>query len=545
MKKILAFLISLLLLSGCGVTAVADTVPEAVTGAVSDGGGFITLSDQGSSFTGSGVTLSGNAVSITAGGEYTVTGSLGDGQLVIDAPKSAKVELTMDNADISCSDSAALYVRSADKLVITLAAGSKNALRSTGSFVQTDDNNVDAALFSKDDLTVKGSGVLEVSCEAGHGIVGKDDLKISGGDIRVTASDKGIAANDSLTVKGGSINIASGDDAMNCDGDISISGGELTLSSGDDGIHSDAALSVSGGNIRITKSYEGLEGLTVSISGGDVSITASDDGINATGGNDGSGFEGAFGDDGPFHGGMGGFFGGGKDADAPGGGPFGRPSGGDMPQPPNDNMPQPDGDMPQFPDGNMPGSGGGDSTADADSDAVITISGGSLTICAEGDGIDSNGALYVTGGNVFISGPTNGGNGALDYASEGVITGGSFIAAGSSEMAENFGDRSTQCSILYSFSRRMSAGTEVSLVSSDGAVIARYSPEKDFSSIVISVPELETGSSYTLIADGSSTEIAMDGVLYGNRGMDAFGGGPGGFGGMGGTEPPGGFGKRK
>lgn len=542
MKKFFAFLISLLLLCGCGRMAeAADTGSQAVTDAVPDGGGFITLSDKGSSFSGSGVTLSGNTVVITAGGEYTVTGSLSDGQLIIDAPKSAKVELTMDSADVSCSDSAALYVRSADKLVITLAAGSKNALRSIGSFVQTDDNNVDAALFSKDDLTVKGSGMLEVSCEAGHGIVGKDDLKISGGDIRVTASDKGIAANDSLTVKGGSITVESGDDALNCDGDISISAGELTLSSGDDGIHSDAALSVSGGNIRIIKSYEGLEGLTVSISGGDVSITASDDGINAAGGNDGSGFELVFGDAVPFHGGMGGFFGGGKDGEAPDGEPFGRPSDGDMPQPPDGDMPQPpadlpqpEGDTPQPPD-NAPQPGGEDPMADANSDAVITISGGSLTICADGDGIDSNGALYVTGGAVFISGPTNGGNGALDYASEGVITGGCFIAAGSSEMAMNFDDRSTQCSILYSFSRRMSAGTEVSLVSSDGTVIARYSPDKDFSSIVISVPELEIGSTYTLTAGGSSAEISMDGLLYGSRGTGGFGG----------TEPPDGFGKRK
>lgn len=528
MKKTLAFLISLLFLCGCGSPAeAAGADSQTVPAAISDGGGFITLADSGSSFTGSGITLSGNTAAITAGGEYTVTGSLSDGQLIIAAPKSAKVELTMDNADISCSTGAALYVETADKLVITLAGDSKNAIRSTGSFVQTDDTNVDAALFSREDLTIKGSGSLEVSCEAGHGIVGKDDLKISGGDISITADRKGISANDSLIVKGGSINVVSGDDAMNCDGDISISGGELTLSSGDDGIHSDAALNISGGNINIIKSYEGLEGLTVNISGGDISVVSSDDGINAAGENDGSIDPGAPGDAGFFPGSSDSFFQRGEHPDDDDGQHFGRPSGSGMPQPPDGTL--------QVPHGGMPRPGGEDPMADINSDAVISISGGSITMDTGGDGIDSNGALYVTGGSVFLCGPTNDGNSALDYTTTGSITGGFFIASGSSGMAMNFDTSSTQCSILYNFPQRMSAGAEVSLVSSDGTVIARYSPKKDFTSILISVPELKTGDSYILTADGIPAEISMDSTLYSNRGM-------GGFGGM---EPPAGFGKRK
>lgn len=531
MKKTLAFLISLIFLCGCGSPAeAAGTDSPEIPAAVSDGGGFITLSDSGSSYSGTGVTLSGNTATITAGGEYTVTGSLSDGQLIIAAPKSAKVELTMDNADISCSTGAALYVRTADKLVIILAGDSKNALRSTGSFIQTDDNNVDAALFSKDDLTVKGSGSLEVSCEAGHGIVGKDDLKISGGDISITADRKGISANDSLTVKGGSINVVSGDDAMNCDGDISISGGTITLSSGDDGIHSDAALNISGGAVNIIKSYEGLEGLSVNISGGEISIVSSDDGINAAGEKD-SDDPGAPDDPGFFPGSSDSFFQGRKYPDGDDRQHFGRPSDSGMPQPPDGKL--------QVPNGGMPQPGGDGPMAGMNSDAVISISGGSLTIRADGDGIDSNGALYVTGGSVYISGPTNGGNGALDYTTVGSINGGVFIAAGSSEMAMNFDTSSTQCSILYNFPQRMSAGAEVSLVSSDGTVIARYSPKKDFNSILISVPELKTGNSYILTADGTPAEISMDSTLYSNRGMGGFGPAPGGM------ESPGGFGKRK
>lgn len=557
MKKILSLFTAFLLLCGCGLTAqatgtgsvpeipetapVTETAPDGTSDASfavpADDGGFITLSDKGSSFTGTGVTLSGSTVTITNGGKYTVTGTLENGQLVIAAPKSSKVELTMDGAEISCDHSAALYVQRADKLVITLAEGSKNALRSTGSFVQTDDSHVDAALFSKEDLTIKGNGALEISCEAGHGIVSKDDLKISGGTVTVTAADKGISSNDSLTVKGGSLNVISSDDALNCDGDVTVSGGELTLSTEDDGIHSDSTLSISGGKITVIKSYEGLEGLNVNISGGDISVRASDDGINSAGGNSssfgpagGDSFGHGYGarpDDGELPDDRGNFFdyhfGGGSKSDNPDEGVGGAPPAGfgQMPQPPE----------------------GGDPMEAFDTAASITISGGNIVIDADGDGIDSNGALYISGGSVTISGPVNGGNSAMDYETSGCITGGSIIACGSADMAMNFGSDSTQGSILYIFPQQMRAGTEVALVDADGHVLAFYAPKKAFSSILISVPGIEADGTYTLTAAGSAEEIRMNGILYGTGGM-------GGHGGMRpGSQPPpgmnGGFGKRK
>ena len=437
----------------------------------------ITLSDQGSSSDSASVQINGSTVTITEAGDYRVSGTLSNGQLRIQAAEDAKVRLILDGASVTCSGGAAIYAVTADKVVISTVENSSSLITSTGEFIQTDENNVDAAIFAKCDLTLKGEGALGVSCETGHGIVTKDDLKLNGGTVSVNAAGQGLSGKDSVTVSDGIFSIVCGTDGIHSDDTVLIEGGEISLSAGDDGIHADNTLTIGGGVLTIPQSYEGLEANNIVINDGIITIKASDDGINAAGGNDGSHAFGPFGGD-PFRG---------------------------------------------------------------DSGSTLTINGGQLTINAEGDGLDANGELLVTGGVIYVSGPTNNGNGALDYGTSAAITGGTVIAAGSSGMAENFGSGSTQGTILLNLSGSVPAGTLVSISDESGTVLASYTPEKSFSSVVISTEAMTVGNAYTVQIGSASTAIQLDSYVYGS----GHGMGPGGMGGMGGSPgggPPGGQG---
>ena len=490
--------------SGAGVSLPVSSAPAApdLSAAVQSGSGAaedaipLTLSDESGS------------VTIREAGTYLLSGALSDGQILIDAPEDAKVKLLLNGVSVTRQGHAALYARSADKLILSTVSGSVNLLASAGNFVQVDDKNVDAAVFACCDLTLNGEGVLNLSCETGHGIVSKDDLKLKDGTVNVVSAKKGLEGKDSLGLEGGSLSVEAGtkglvsgkddtagsilisggsvsvlsrDDAVHCSGTVTVEGGTLLLSSGDDGVHADESLTVSGGSLNVAQSYEGLEARVIEIRGGTLSILASDDGLNAAGGSDGSNGFGPFGGD-PFRG---------------------------------------------------------------DSSAGLTVSGGVLTVNAEGDGLDSNGLLSVSGGEIYVSGPTRGGNGALDYGTEGSITGGTVIAVGSADMAENFGPSSSQGSILLAVGNQ-AAGTAVSIADENGRILASCSPEKSYQSVVISCPGLEAGKRYTVTAGSFTQTITLDSLIYGGgmgmggHGMGGFpGGGPGGPGGG-----PGGPGRR-
>ena len=179
---------------------------------------------------------------------------------------------------------------------------------------------------------------------------------------------------------------------------------------------------------------------------------------------------------------------------------------------------------------------GGFSTS---SDYYIRISGGVIYVNAAGDGIDSNGNLYVTGGTVYVEGPTDNGNGALDYDGTAYITGGTVVALGSSGMAQNFGSESTQGAILLTLSS-YTTGT-VTLKDSSGNVLVSYSSDKKFNSVVVSCPSLVQGGTYTITAGGSDYSVTLTSLIYGSGmggGMLGGGGMPGG--GMPGGNRPGG-----
>ena len=344
-----------------------------------------------------------------------------------------------------------------------------------------------------------------------------------------SASCKGLKAGKALVISGGSITIDAQDDALHTDGDMTISGGECILSTGDDGAHADLSLTVLDGKITVLTSYEGLEANQITLAGGDLDITATDDGINANGGSDGfsGGFGGGFGGGG---GGMGGSFGGRRNDT--------NNQSGDTTPPDNNNMTPPDNsNMQTPPDGNalsgnpptMPGQDAADSTTTddtTDKQPVLLITGGKITVNADGDGLDSNGNLRVEGGDITINGPSNGGNGAIDIGTEnggaGFISGGTLIALGTSSMAENFGSTSTQCAFLVTMNS-FGAGETITITDSQGNVLYTGVTVKSANSVVFSSPDLTVGETYTVTIGSSSATVTQSSTVEGST--NGFGGG--------------------
>lgn len=435
------------------------------------------------------IALGTGDVVITQPGTYILSGTLADGQVRVEAGDTDKVQLVLSGVNITNSNGPAIYVRTADKVFLTLAEGTVNTLTDGTAYnMAGDENEPDGCVFSQEDLTINGSGALTVTGNYSHGVITKDDLTITGGSITVTAVNEGLKGKDAVQICGGILSVDAGDDAVSSSNDtdgekgwVSIDGGDLTLSAGDDGIHAEGALVINGGVIRVLQSTEGLEGRSVTITGGDITVESSDDGVNAAGGVGGS---------------------------------------------------------------------SGDSMR---STAVnyINITGGSLWVTALGDGLDSNGPLSVSGGTVFVS-QSGGGNSALDADGGSVITGGTVAAAGASQMAQTFGETSTQYSFLYCFDSTISAGTPFTVTSADGTELLTFAPERDYQCVAVSTPEL-AGETYTVTAGTSSGEITLTGISTSNgSGMAGGMGGPGRGGGAwdggqrpedgtrpsGGTKPP-------
>ena len=185
--------------------------------------------------------------------------------------------------------------------------------------------------------------------------------------------------------------------------------------------------------------------------------------------------------------------------------------GGHAPEDADAQAPTSTGQAPADAGGQAPGAGGG---TDYDSTAQVTINGGKLTIQAGGDGIDSNGDLTVTGGETYVFGPVSDGDGSLDFAGTGTVMGGVVMCAGSSGMAQNFGDASTQGSMLVSASGQ--AGDAIQLADEGGNVIASCEARTSYSCVLVSAPGVESGKTYTLSYGDTSSEITMDGLVYSN-----------------------------
>ena len=438
----------------------------------------------------SGVSIDGSTITITAEGVYVVSGTLSDGQIIVDAEDSAKVQIVLKGAEITSKTSAAIYVKSADKVFITTAEGTDNTLANGGSFTADGDTNVDGAVYAKDDITFNGSGSLTITSPAGHGVVGNDDVKVGGGTYTITASGHGVKANDSarfaesdVTITSGSdkdgVHVSDSDDASAAESDsfFYMADGTLTINSQDDGIHADAEVKIEGGTIVVNESYEGIEGLAINISGGSTTVTATDDGLNAAGGNSSSSDQTFGGDD--------------------------------------------------WNGGGMMNEGG--------TDGSIVISGGKVHITASGDGVDSNGSVEISGGYTVVEGPTNGDTSVLDYNTTATVKAGTFIGTGGAGMAESFSS-ADQGLIAVSVGNQ-SAGSTVTLKDEAGNVIAETTPELDYAVVYISTEDMAQGSTYTLTAGSYSESITLSDNIYSN-----LAGGMGGMGaGLGGGGPRGGM----
>lgn len=435
----------------------------------------ITLSGKTAACNSSNVQIEDGVVTIKAAGVYVLSGTFTDGTIVVDAGDDDKVQLVLDGVSITAADYAAIYAKNADKVFVTLAEGAGNSLMVSGDYVQTDDNNVDAVIFAKCDLTLNGIGSLTVKDNTGHGIVSKDDLVVTGGTYTIYSQDHCLNGKDSVRIADGTFNLSCDEDGIHAgnddqqDGYVYIEGGDINISVGDDAIHAEGLLIITGGDIDVSKSCEGVEGGKILVTGGDIDVISRDDGFNAAGGSSGSG----------------------DNHDGFGGGP---------------------------------GMGGVD--MDADNDAYILITGGTININANGDGIDSNGCIGITGGSVHVLGPSDNGNGAMDYGICAAITGGEIVAVGGSGMAQGFGDESTQCSALVNFDEWVDAGETITLTDSDGKEVFSYKVDKKFNSVVISTSDMKQGDNYTLTVGDQNSTFTLDDITYseGSGGMQRPGG---------------------
>ena len=498
-----------------------------------------------SKVTGDGATVADQVVTINAAGTYVVSGTLTDGQLVVNVGKEDNVHLILDGVDITNTSGAAIDIEQGEKIITTLAADSENTLADGENYALADgETEPDATFYSKEDLVINGSGSLTVTGNYSNGIRSKDDLVLISGTYQVTAKNNAIKGKDSVAIRGGdytltttagdgiqannaedaekgyvaidgghfaitsgqdaiqaetnlslqnaqmtlqtaagadstnldtegsykglkaggALVVTSGDyvlntadDALHSDETVAINGGTITAATGDDGIHGDNSVTINEGTVTISQSYEGIEAAEIYFKGGDVNVTATDDGINAGGGSD-TASTGQFG------------------ADNFGGG----------------------------------GPGGGDQ---ADDSKFIEVSGGVIQVAAEGDGVDCNGNITMTGGTLLVNGPVSGGNGALDYNGTFVQSGGTLMAAGTSEMASNISDSSSQTAVDIYFNSNQSAGTLVTLSDSSGKLVAGFVPAKDFANLVISTPDLTQNEALTLAVGGTDSQVDDNGLL--------------------------------
>lgn len=532
----------------------------------------ITLSDSGSQASSDSVTINGSVITISEEGTYILSGTLSDGQIIVNADSSAKIQLVLNNADITSSSSAALYVKQADKVFVTTAENSSNHLCTSGTFTADGDINVDGVIFSKDDLTLNGTGTLSIETEYGHGVVSKDDLMITCGTYNITASSHALTGKDSVCIADGTFSLTSGKDAihsentedtekgyiyvangsftLNCDGDgldashvVQIEGGEFSVTTGGGAVNAAThSESMFGGRMENSSTSEteedstsikGLKSdLAIFLDGGTFTMDCADDCIHSNGNvkiTDGT-YTLVAGDDGVH-----------ADQDllvSSGNIDITKSyegleamnitvSGGNL------NIVSSDDGFNAAGGNDSSGFGGrgGDQFA-SDDNCIITISGGIININAEGDGIDSNGNLTVSGGETYVCGPTNSGNGALDYAGTATISDGIFVAVGMSGMALGMSDSSTQGSMLVNLSSNQNAGT-ITLTDSTGKELLSYDNAKNYNSVLISCPGIQEGETYTLTTSGTSTEIEMTSLTYGSSG-NGMGGGMGGGRGNGG-----------
>lgn len=533
-----------------------------LSGETSEYNAKIYLSDDNTKIEGSGAQISGTNIKIQKGGTYYFTGSISNACIEVDTSKNDEVGIVLDNANITSKTTSAINGIACKKLTITLAENSINNVADSSSytgFSDTEKSEPDGTIFTKTDLVINGTGKLAVDSNYKDGIVSKDELKIISAEIEIDSADDGISGKDYtainnakitinskgdgikstndedtslgyIAIEGGTINIKSGsdgiqaetilnisqnpvinittsgsvstssnsskmygsisasqdnsssskglkagkqiaiengtftinstDDSIHSNDSVIINGGTFNITSGDDGIHSDTSLVINNGNIDIKKSYEGIESSYIEINGGDISVVASDDGINVAGGNDSSAIGGR--------------------------------------------------------------QGQNNFSSVSNSNRKLVINNGNIKVNATGDGLDSNGSMYIYGGTILVEGPASSGNGALDYDVECVVTGGNIIAYGAGGMWQNPSATSTQYTVAYAYSGK--SGDNLILKDSSGKEIANITTTKSYGGILFSNSQIQKGETYTLYANGTSVEnLNVTDIITSNTGSGTGG----------------------
>lgn len=509
------------------------------------------------------VTVDGSTVTVSREGTYILSGTLNNGTILVNADDKAKVQLVLKNASVTSAGSAPLCVLGADKVFVTLAEGTENVLANGGSFAPLQGEAIDAAVYSKQDLTFNGTGSLRVESPAGNGIVSKDDLVFVGGSYTVTASEHALCANDSVRITQADMQLTAGKDGVHSEntkddtlGFVYYSGGELDIQAEGDGVSASAYLQYNDGALKVlagggykngedhtskdfmempgrktetgskfdstteetdSVSQKGLKAADIRIAAGDVEIDAADDGIHANGTLtiDGGTLTVAGGDD-ALH------------ADETLTVNAGKldithsyegmeaknitVAGGDITVKAKDDglnaSDSSDSDTGGMGNGGGPNLHGRPGPMDGAGDGSITISGGDLMIQASGDGIDANGTLTVSGGKTVVMGPISGDTAVLDFDVSGIVSGGTFIGTGSLMMAQSFTE-SSQGVIALSLGNQ-SGGTQITVADRDGNVLLSHTPTQSYQILIFTDPQLVKGESYTLTVGENSKMIEAE-----------------------------------
>ncbi len=413
--------------------------------------------------------VAGSVVTISAAGTYQASGTLADGQIVVAAPADSAVTLILDGVALGSTTSAPIQITSAAVVTLTLADGTQNTVQFDAAYAEAS-----AAIVSSADLTIAGSGSLTIDAPANDGIAGSASLTLTDTpSLTINAGDDAIRAAANVTIEDGTLNLVAGggsgatlnDDlsgkGIMADGSILIDGGTLTINAADDAIRAEQDLTMNAGTVTVTADGKAMHGTyNVIINDGVITVLASDEGIE---------------------------------------GGFITINAGQIDITASDdgiNVSEPD-------------------DVAAPSLYYLHISGGTIVVNAEGDGIDSNGSIEMSGGVVIVNGPTGSGDGALDYDGTFNITGGFLVAAGSAGMPAAPGNGSSQASLLIVFDAALPAGTLVSIQSSDGTQLLTFAPAKTFQSLVFSAPELAQGGSYVVYTGGSADGTSSSGLYSG------------------------------
>jgi hypothetical protein len=497
----------------------------------------VQLSDNAITTSSPNATVAGSKITITSAGTFRFTGSLSDGQILVNTTDKATIRLILSNVDVGCSSSAAIYVNNSKKVVIVLEENTVNTIRDARSLTTVDPN---AAIFSASDITIYGSGQLTIQGNNNDGVTSKDGLIIKSGTINVNSLDDGIRGRDYLIVKDGYLTVSAGGDGLISDntdsnkGFVTVENGYVAVTSGGDSIDAQADVTIANGQVSVTSgggstntksssiSMKGIKGLVgVTVNGGTITTNCADDAIHSNGTITlTAGTFSILTADDAIH----------ADANI-----LINSTSSDYPII----------DIPKCYEGiesavitinsgtihitasddGINGAGGNDGSGLpgpwpinlANSKYFFYVNGGYIVVTSVGDGVDINGGIVMTGGYIVVNGPTASDNGAIDYDTSFNMTGGFIVGVGSSGMSMAPSTTSTQYSALINFGttfspRTYSPSNLIHIQSTSGTEVITFQPIKVFQSISICSPNLIKGTTYNIYIGGSSTGTLKDGV---------------------------------